>query len=398
MSEQWSARDQHRTAVLALLHRGHQLTRGEIADQLRLTRTTVSDVLSGLLESGIITVAQVRPAGGRGRPAEVLAIHPGAVRYIGIDYTHTQATVCLANSAAEVVASGQVGYATETGWEARVRAGVRLIHELATGEVHLGMLAGVGIGLPGPNSASWDGFAAITGSLEPFQLVRARIREVFAEEFHCPVTVDHHIRFAALHEATRDGDLDRSVVYLRISTGIGGAVLGSRVALRGRHQLAGEIGHMIVDESAEARPCRCGRSGCLETVASTDALRRRFSQILGREASLTDLDNALTAGDPAAHDLLRTTAGTVGRVLGIAALVTDPDEIVLSGEGAALLAGYLPQIRDAVAQHCLTGDDVSVRIADPGDEQGARGAIASLRAADLPPGPSIHRPGAPSVR
>src|SRR5690625_96238 len=154
MERQWSAREQHRAAVLSLLHRGHELTRGEIADRLGLTRSTVSEVLTTLRGDGILAVSRSRPPGGRGRPAEVLRIHPGAVRYIGLDFSHTSVTVCLANSAAEVIASGAVAYDHATGWESRVRSGVDLVRSLTDGDVHLGPLAGVGIGLPGPNSRS----------------------------------------------------------------------------------------------------------------------------------------------------------------------------------------------------------------------------------------------------
>ncbi|MGP9680848.1 ROK family protein [Brachybacterium sp. AOP3-A1-3] len=394
MDQQWSARDQHRDAVLALLHRGHQLTRGEISQRLRLTRTTVSDLLGDLLDSGVITVTQSRPASGRGRPAEVLGIHPGAVRYIGIDFFHTGATICLANSAAEVVTTGTVDYEPGAGWERRVATAQRLIGDLATGDVHLGVLAGIGIGLPGPNSASWDGFAHRERPMEPFHMVRARIRELFADSFDCPVLVDHHIRFAALHEATSSGESDRHIVYLRLSTGVGGAVLGSGSALRGAHLLAGEIGHMIVDPGPQAAECRCGRRGCLETVASQGAVRQRWQDIVAADAgvesapdpvTLSDLEVALGAEDPRALALVTDLARTVGRALGLAALVTDPDEIVLAGEVAVLLEPVLPVLRETVAQNCLTGADLELRIASATTQQGARGAIAALRSTDQLP-------------
>ncbi|NMA78917.1 MAG: MarR family transcriptional regulator, partial [Actinomycetales bacterium] len=146
MGWQRSAKDRHRDAVLALLHRGHELTRGEISEHLGLTRTTVSDVLVSLRGDGIITVSRARPADGRGRPAEVLRIHPGAVRYIGIEFTHIAVTVCLANAAGEIVASGTTCYERETGWESRVRSGVALVHALSVEDVHLVPLAGIGIG------------------------------------------------------------------------------------------------------------------------------------------------------------------------------------------------------------------------------------------------------------
>ncbi|WP_443369899.1 ROK family transcriptional regulator [Brachybacterium alimentarium] len=385
MERQRSAREQHRAAVLSLLHRGHPLTRSEISDSLGLTRSTVSEVLASLRSDGILAVSSPRPPGGRGRPAEVLRIHPGAARYVGLDFTHTTVTACLANSAAEIVASGCASYDHEAGWESRVRRGVALVRSLATDEVHLGPLAGIGIGLPGPNSASWQGFQRIDGPTEPFHLVRARIREVFGEEFSAPVVVDHHIRFAALQEAAAAGGVDRSLIYLRLSTGAGGAVLSGRRALRGSHLLAGEIGHMTVDRSESAQPCRCGRRGCLETVASKDAVLARWRALSEEKADLHHLHAALEAGDQTAQDLVTEIARTVGHVLGVTALVMDPDQIVVAGEVGALLTTALPTLQSVVAQETLTAGELSIRIATVDAEQGARGAITALRANDHVP-------------
>lgn len=384
MDRQWSVRDQHRADVLALLHRGRKLTRGEISEALRLTRSTVSDILGDLLDQGIITVTEQRSPGGRGRPAEVLGIHPGAVRYVGIDFSHTTATLCLANSAGEMIASGVADYVEGAGWEARVRLALQTIRDLAVGEIHLEFLAGIGIGLPGPNSASWHGFSTAQAPMEPFQLVKARIRELFADQFGCPVLVDHHIRFAALYEASLAGESDRNIVFLRLSTGVGGAVLGAGTALRGAHLLAGEIGHMITDDSASARECRCGRRGCLETIASKCAVIEAWQQVAGEEAGLDHLAEALAAQDPRALELATALASAVGRALGIAALVIDPDEIVLAGEVGTLLEPVLPALREAISRQCLTGAELQVRSGEAADRQGALGAIAALRAIDHP--------------
>lgn len=406
MDRQWSVRDQHREDVLALLDRGQNLTRGEIARTLRLTRSTVSEVLGHLLDQGIITVTEQRAPGGRGRPAEVLGLHPGAVRHLGLDFTHIAVSLCMANAAGDVIASATTEYPEGTGWEVRVQLALRTIRELAVGDVHLEHLAGVGIGLPGPNSASWLGFPSTT-SLEPFHLVKARIREQFAHAFGCPVLVDHHIRFAALYESTHVGEGERDIVYLRLSTGVGGAVLGSGAALRGAHLLAGEIGHMIVDDGPEARECRCGRRGCLETVASLGAVARTWQQMAGQGADLEHLDAARRAGDPRAHELLARLATDVGRVLGIAALVIDPDEIIIAGEVSDLLEPVRPLLVEELSRHCLTGPDITVRCVDADRRQGALGAIAALRSADRPPSPrrparvsalSPQHEGGPRVR
>ncbi|HIY23321.1 MAG TPA: ROK family transcriptional regulator [Candidatus Brachybacterium merdigallinarum] len=404
MERQWSVREQHRENVLALLRRGNRLTRGEIAEGLNLTRSTVSDVLGGLLDQGVITVTEQRAPGGRGRPAEVLGIHPGAVRYIGLDFSHVGVTICLANSNGDVVASAREQYPHGAGWEVRVRLALRTIRELAVGEVHLDFLAGIGIGLPGPNSASWHGFVS-SSPLEPFQMVRARIRELFAESFACPVVVDHHIRFAALYEATTAGDEHGSIVYLRLSTGVGGAVLGEGTALRGSHLLAGEIGHMIVDDSPDAQACRCGRNGCLETVASLGAVTRQWQKVVGTDGDLAHLREALESGDPRALELVTSVATSVGRVLGVATLVIDPAEVVIAGEIGSLLEPVMPVLERAIARQRLADGVLPVRSGGTAPEQGARGAIAYLRAADrprprhLPTSPRPHpAEGGPRVR
>ncbi|MGO2048284.1 MAG: ROK family protein, partial [Brachybacterium tyrofermentans] len=89
--------------------------------------------------------------------------------------------------------------------------------------------------------------------------------------------------------------------------------------------------------------------------------------------------------DPRALALVTDLARTVGRALGLAALVTDPDEIVLAGEVAVLLEPVLPVLRETVAQNCLTGADLELRIASATTQQGARGAIAALRSTDQLP-------------
>src|SRR5699024_9932645 len=170
----------------------------------------------------------------------------------------------------------------------------------------------------------------------------------------------------------------------RLSTGVGGALLDSGTALRGAHLLAGEIGHMISDESPSARTCRCGRRGCLETVASKGAVAEAWQRTAGADADLDHLAAALADRDPRALELLTALAATVGRVLGIAALVTDPDEIVLAGEVGTLLEPVLPALRDAVCRQCLVGADLVVRSGETAHQQGARGAIAALRALGQP--------------
>ncbi|MGY5765049.1 ROK family protein [Brachybacterium sp. DNPG3] len=386
--------------MLALLQHGHELTRGEISERLGLTRTTVSEVLTALRAEGVLSTGRTLAPSGGGRPAQVVRIHPGGVRYVGIDFTHTTVSVCLANAIGEVVAVGTAEYEAPTGWEERVHRGADLVRSLCEQEgLRLGPLAGVAIGLPGPNSATWDGFPRGTTAPEPFPMVRARIREVFGEEFDAPVTVDHHIRYAALQEAAAADALDRGLIYLRLSIGAGGGVLAGSETLLGAHLLAGEIGHMTVDRSEQALACRCGRRGCLETVASMGAVLARWRAATGGNPDWASLEAAVEARDPDAMAILEDTARIVGRVIGASVLVTDPGQVVVAGEVGALLVPVLDVLREEIAAESLTGAQLPVRIVTVDVTRGARGAVTALRAAEgLPAARScgVARPSSPS--
>lgn len=396
MDSQRNAREQHRVAVLGLLHSGVHLTRGQIAAQLGITRSTISEVLTELQEEGAVVVSQVQRHGGRGRPAEVLCAHPGAVRYIGVDYSHTRVVACIANSTGQVIAKDSVTYSRDDGWEKRCRAGIDLVQSMQSEDIHFGSLSSVSIGLPGPNSATWDSGLPDAVRAEPFHMVSARIRELFSQEFGVPVLVDHHIRFAALAEASvgRSTAL-QNLVYLRMSSGIGGAVITSGSVATGAHEQAGEIGHFTVDRGPDALLCRCERSGCLETLASIDALAKAWSEA-GGFGDKADFEAAALAGDEAAVSLLHRAAEQVGTVLALAVLVADPGEVVLAGEVPHLLPDFTERVQAAMLPGVLASQDIPVRRAQLGDEAGALGGVVALMAQQQASQPMKESPLTPS--
>lgn len=381
MDSERNAKLQHRGAVLGLLHSGVHLTRGQMASRLGITRSTISEVLTDLQDEGAVVVSEVTRSGGRGRPAEVLCANPGAARYIAVDYSHTRVMACIANSTGQVIASGTSPYSPDDGWERRCRAGIELVRGLEGDDVHFGALGRIAIGLPGPNSATWDSGLPSATRAEPFHMVSARIRELFSQAFGVGVMVDHHIRLAALAEASAGRSTAiRNLVYLRMSTGIGGAVISSGSVAQGAHQQAGEIGHFIVELDDDALECRCGRRGCLETVASIDALARDWAQLKGQSPDRAAFEAAAADADPDAVALLEVAAQRVGRVLAMAVLVSDPGEVVLAGEVVRYLPDFVERVQAALWPSVLSTQHVPVRHSNLGEEAGAIGGIVALMA------------------
>ena len=139
-----------------------------------------------------------------------------------------------------------------------------------------------------------------------------------------------------------------SMLYLTISTGIGGGVIcGGRVH-RGKDSMAGELGHIRVSDSGAL--CSCGARGCLETVASGTAIElrargfaRRKPEMMARTVELAG-GNQITAecvfraaaeGEEGAQLIVREAAQALARALLIAIRILNPDVIILGG-GVAL--------------------------------------------------------------
>ena len=180
------------------------------------------------------------------------------------------------------------------------------------------------------------------------------------------------------------------MVFVTVSTGIGGGIIADGRVLHGRRGLAGEIGHMTITDQSE--PCFCGAMGCFEAVASGTALGRRATAMtepkdgtvlrtLSRDGDVTGrhVVEAARKGDGLA---LRLIAGE-GRWLGIGFAnllhLYSPDRIVMGGgvsEGYDLLHDH---IATTIRQRAMPAyRDVPVVRARLGPHAGLVGAASLL--------------------
>jgi predicted NBD/HSP70 family sugar kinase len=340
----------HEERVLAVLRERGGLSRAEIAERVGLSRTTLSEITGDLIARGAVVVVATEAAQrtGSGRRAELLALDPDSGQYVGVDLGHSRVRVVVADAAREVIASGVREYDV-TGAGAQAEAGIALIEELAAElGLHFGALQGVAVGVTGTDVAT-----------------RRAVHAAYAAWTGAPVLTDNNTRFAALAEATTDAEADGTpgeLVYLRLAEGVGGGlVVGGRLVAGGRGA-AGELGHVRVDHSAQALRCRCGRTGCLETVASVPAILRA--------SGVTRLEDASTERAEAA----------VAEVVTTAALVLSPTQVVIGGPLVRLRPDFVERVTRAVQDELedVGSGPPAIRAARLGDDDGALGAIAAL--------------------
>ena len=186
--------------------------------------------------------------------------------------------------------------------------------------VSLSQVAGIGIAAPGPLNR-YTGVIYDPPNLHGWKDVP--IRDLFMQQFSVPVFVENDANAAALGEYMFGaGRGSRDIVYMTISTGIGGGVITDGKILEGTSGTAAELGHMSVDWRGER--CNCGNIGCLERIASGTGIARHANDAIaqGQGADLLtfalehqpgDFENAKasTPEDVAAHSPAHVTARTV---------------------------------------------------------------------------------------
>ncbi|WP_224352626.1 ROK family transcriptional regulator [Streptomyces olivaceus] len=372
----------HEDRVLRALQENGAMSRGEIARVVGLSRTTLSEITSSLLQRGAIVVvdtdAATRP--GSGRPAERLALDPSSAQFMGVDFGHRRVRVVVADASHKVMASGSVRYEDSTPWTARTRAALGLVESLgADTGLHYGALQGIGVGVPGPYPASegaaWPPVAAGVTVLRP---TPAGVDVAFAERFDVPVTVDSHTRLAALAEAVNGPDSVADLVYVRLSDGVGGGIVVGGQLVTGSAGLAGDLGHVIVEPAG--RPCRCGKRGCLETVASVPGVLAACWEFGLPLEDLDDLAAAVSRGHPVVNRVLRESAATLGRVLGVTVVALNPAKVVIGGEITRLAPVLVDQVAATLAAEVCPPASAGpvVEAARHSEDDGAASALAAV--------------------
>jgi N-acetylglucosamine repressor len=386
--------------VLRALYDVGPISRAEVARLSGLTRTTVGDVMADLLADGLAREIGRGPSTG-GKAPTLVELVDDARHVIALDlgeHAFRAAIVDLRGRIQRVIERPVDGL----DGEAALDLVFALVDELATDT--RATLLGIGVGTPGIVDAE-TGTIRWAVNLDWQDLpLGDRLRD----RYGVPAELANDSRAAALaiqlFGDPRIGGARGNLVAIKVGRGIGaGVVLGGEV-FHGDGFGAGEIGHtVVVDDGAE---CRCGRFGCLETVASSRAILRRATEaaeaepegVLGTrlaaagELSLEDIRAALDGGD----EPTRWIVVSAGRYLGqaIAALigVLDVERIVVHGSVTELGEPWLSAVRDEAARRSLgvLSSAATIELAPAIGDVVVMGASALLITAEL--GLTVGRP------
>lgn len=219
------------------------------------------------------------------------------------------------------------------------------------------------------------------------------LRDMLREAFGLPVLLENDANAQAYGEYRFGaGRGARNLLFVTVSTGIGGCIVMDGRIYHGASGAAGEVGHLPLDPAGP--PCGAGHPGDLEAMASGLAIAREAQSALlrgrcpvlrrlvseGRQASAETVAEAAALGDADANEILERAGRYLG--MGLAGLVNvlNPDTVVLGGGLTNIGDRYLAPAREELARRAFPQAlaDVRVAIGSLGERAGALGAVALM--------------------
>jgi glucokinase len=241
----------------------------------------------------------------------------------------------------------------------------------------------IGIGSPGPLDSE-NGIIITTPNLpfKNFNLVKP-----IKDKFKVPVYLDNDGNVAAMGEFLYgEGKNTKNMIYITVSTGIGGGAVLNGKMYRGGTGNALEIGHNTIVPDGPL--CNCGNYGCLEALASgtaitrqaVDAIKNGATSSLSKYKEITTIEVFKEAeiGDILSKEIIEVSLNYLG--IGIANLVAtfDPEVIILGGGVIKTGEIVIDSIKKVVDKRCFKNMASSCRIvkAKLGSDAGVMGALA----------------------
>jgi predicted NBD/HSP70 family sugar kinase len=344
------ARGHNRSLVMQTLYREGNLSRADIARETRLTRVTVSDLISDLIGENLVIEIGQREDARPGKPATLLDLNRDAFQIIGIDLSeYSTFRGALLDLDGKILERADLPLASSTGDEAESKV-VSLVETLV--EKATRPILGIGVGSPGVVD-----LAGVVLTAPNLGWTNRSLQDDLTGRFSIPVIVINDANAAALAEHSFGGATS-DMMLVKVGHGVGSGLLLGGTPLFGNRSAAGEIGHVVVGTDG-GLACVCGKNGCLETWLATP----RLDTALAAAATQEDRERILWA----AGERLGIALAPVVGALDLAEIVLSGPIELLDGPLAratieTLRARTMPEFHgDLVLRMTELGEDIVLR-------------------------------------
>lgn len=307
---------------------------------------------------------------------------------IGVDLGGTTTKLALINTYGEIIHKWEIATnISENGKMITMNIAKAIDAKLEELNEPKSKILGIGMGAPGPvNFSNGSIYEAINLGWKDYPL-----KDLLEVAIALPAVIDNDANMAALGEMWKGaGNGAKDLVCITLGTGVGGGIIHDGRIVHGKSGAAGEIGHMTVVTDGGA-PCNCGKTGCLETVASATGIVRLALEALDNTESTSLLEQKINEGNVLSSKLLfecatvgdplsNTVVDQVGEYLGLALShvgnVMNPEKIVIGGGVSRAGDILLVPVRKAFEKYSFkrVRKSTKIHLATLGNDAGVIGA------------------------
>lgn len=353
-----------RNAVIASLLRSEQLSRSELVGITGVSPAAITEVTQAFLQRGLLVELPSQPPGGRrGRPTVQLQLQASHAYFVGISVSESAMPMVITDLRGHVIEHRNLpACKTPADLIARTRKAFQEV--LCTAGIPRNRIQGIGMTVAGIVGAD-EGVCRYSAALNWKDVP---IAQMMAKALRIPAWVDNDANAVAVGEKffgnARDMEHFSSIV---LGPTIGSAHYMHGMLYRGFDSSAGEIGHITVDPKGAL--CRCGRNGCLDTVAGGHALRHAAKSAGLPVRNMRGLEELALQGNATAARLLRTAGNWLGLVVASLVHLNNPQCVLFTDlegfENGVFRTATRQAIENNVLPRFLSSTQISFNDAGP---------------------------------
>lgn len=378
---QQQTKEHNRNLVLKTIFNHESISRAEIARVTGLTRTTVSDIVTDLIGEDLVNEVGVGASLGGKNPI-LLSLQEDSRYLIGLDLARSEFLGAVVNLRGKIRYKACRSTKNYTGEDA-LNAIYEILDELVGSAFQ--PIVGIGIGTPGlVNTSEGIVLNAVNLGWQDFPLA-----QLLQDRYHVPAFVLNDSQAAAMGEYSygEGHQANGNMIVINARQGIGAGIIIDQQLFLGDGGGAGEIGHIVVVPEG-GQKCRCGNYGCLETVASTQAILQQVRAAAqgsdlfpaGQHIDLQAVRTAFQDGNPVVQKAVLRAARYMGLTISNLVEVLNIQKIVLAGDTTSFGGLWLDAVRETVSQNTLLrlANETKVEFGQLGEHSIILGASAMV--------------------
>ena len=361
------------------------MTNTDLGQFVKLSIPKIISLLNELKAEGLVEeLGQGNSSGGR-RP-NLYGNKEDAFYIIGISINIYKTSVSIFNAKNQKVTDDQILTLTISHGTSIIDPIVDFTENvIREKQIPREKILGIGIEMPGMVDSE-------TGINKTYMVSDQPVAEVFRKKFGMEVLIENDAKaraFAELRFGLAHGR--KNILAIHLDWGIGLGIIVNGKLYKGRDGFAGEFGHLPMVDNGIL--CKCGKQGCLETIASGTAIARIAKEGMetGRSTFLGELSDhdqenneirkvvqAATMGDQYSISILANVGHWLGKGLAYLIQIFNPELIILGGRMSEANQFILPPIQQSIQIFCNPelGNEIEIKVSELGSKAGIQGVAA----------------------